>query len=417
MSVASITKTKLYTTVLLGTLAAISASSTWAMTIPETSFVDTVEQNVVSTQWTQELSVLRTKLKERFSGVAQEVQSLVRGQKSISGYSHEIAPRSIDVHQGIGITPAIFGQDFFVDIENDPYRSYINRLASYDVLAPSQKFFPQNYFRVDDFLWLLQKLYTKRFNQVLPSDILTLSTDDGIMTKRQIQQILSSLKGIVSLEIDWDSYDKLIRSEWAYYLVRMFDVPALELPNPSLWDLPNYFSDTVWHPFVYAIHTLANLGITNMQAEMFYPDNYLRHYDFIILFVNSLMYVNGQSLGDGVYSSFADVGSSASYLPQLIYAADRGLIDQLMVSKRGQLYFEPDAFMTKHEVYQILGKTLGLQFDYDEEQAATEKITRGELAQLLVQSLDLQPKIVPSEPDTPDDVTLLNKLRVLLSLL
>jgi hypothetical protein len=91
-------------------------------------------------------------LKERFSGVAQEVQSLVRGQKSISGYSHEIAPRSIDVHQGIGITPAIFGQDFFVDIENDPYRSYINRLASYDVLAPSQKFFPQNYFRVDDFL-------------------------------------------------------------------------------------------------------------------------------------------------------------------------------------------------------------------------------------------------------------------------
>jgi hypothetical protein len=122
-------------------------------------------------------------------------------------------------------------------------------------------------------------------------------------------------------------------------------------------------------------------------------------------------------LGDGVYSSFADVGSSASYLPQLIYAADRGLIDQLMVSKRGQLYFEPDAFMTKHEVYQILGKTLGLQFDYDEEQAATEKITRGELAQLLVQSLDLQPKIVPSESDTPDDVTLLNKLRVLLSLL
>jgi hypothetical protein len=91
-------------------------------------------------------------LKERFSGVAQEVQSLVRGQTAISDYSHEAAPHSVDVSQGIKVKHAIFGQDFFVDIENDPYRSYINRLASYDVLAPSQKFFPQNYFRVDDFL-------------------------------------------------------------------------------------------------------------------------------------------------------------------------------------------------------------------------------------------------------------------------
>lgn len=77
------------------------------------------------------------------------------------------AVRTIDVSQGIGVKPAIFRQDFFVDIQEDPYKSYINRLAAYGVLSPASKFYPQNYFRVDDFTSLLIKLYRKTSGQTL----------------------------------------------------------------------------------------------------------------------------------------------------------------------------------------------------------------------------------------------------------
>jgi hypothetical protein len=140
---------------------------------------------------------------------------------------------------------------------------------------------------------------------------------------------------------------------------------------------------------------LASLGILNTQTNKFYPDNYLRHYDFTLLFVNALLVSKGQSLPSVSSSSqFADVDASASYLPQLTYAADRGLIDYITVSKRGALYFEPNSFITKHEAYQILGKTLNIQFVYDEAKADQEKISRAELAKLLVDSFEFTPKAI-----------------------
>lgn len=69
--------------------------------------------------------------------------------------------------------------------------------------------------------------------------------------------------------------------------------------------------------------------------------------------------------------------------------------------------------MTTAQVYAILARATGLQFPVD---AINEKMTRGELAHLLVQSLDLQPEIASSD-SADEDATLLNKLKVLLSLL
>jgi hypothetical protein len=131
---------------------------------------------------------------------------------------------------------------------------------------------------------------------------------------------------------------------------------------------------------------LASLDILSSATARFYPDNYLRHYDFVIIFVNSLLSAKADTLSDVTISSFVDVESATSYLSQLTYAADRGFIDYIITSKRGQLYFEPNVFITKHEVYQILEKALDIQFAYDPQQADTEKMTRAELAQLLVQS-------------------------------
>lgn len=167
----------------------------------------------------------------------------------------------------------------------------------------------------------------------------------------------------------------------------MFDLPALDVSEPSSVSLTDSFTDIAGHPFAAAINTLASLGIVNTQTNNFYPDNYLRHYDFTVLFVNAILASKGQSLSvTSSASQFADIDASAPYMPQLTYAADRGLIDYITMSKRGQLYFQPNNFMTKNEVYHILSKALNIQFIYDEQQADQQKITRAELAQVLVDS-------------------------------
>jgi hypothetical protein len=103
------------------------------------------------------------------------------------------------------------------------------------------------------------------------------------------------------------------------------------------------------------------------------------------MFVNSLITSKDINLPSVSISLFADVESQTSYLSQLTYAVDRGLIDQLITSTRGQLYFHPNDFIIKDEVYKTLSKTLHVVFTYDEE-IGEQKMTRAEFAQLLVDS-------------------------------
>ena len=419
MSVASKTKTKVCTTVVLGIMAALSVSTTWASTItPGITF--TTVNPVESTTSNQDLSVLRSKLKERFSWVAEEVRSLVDGTTTVTESLNSTTPRTQDVSEWSLVKPAISRQDFFVDIGNDPYRSYINRLAAYGVLSSSQKFYPQNYFLVDDFAGLLSKIYTKKTGKPLNmSTVEWLVAEDGVMTKWMFQQAIRSLWLDIDVALDGNLYDKLIRSEWAFYLVRIFDLPVLDLNVVVVPVIDDYFSDIWGHPFWYAINVLASHAIVKTQTTTFYPDNYLRHYDFVTMFVNSLLISKDIKLTPVNISLFADVESQTSYLSQLTYAVDRGLIDQLITSTRGQLYFHPDDFMNKNDVYKILSKTLNVSFTYDKEMGE-QKMTRAEFAQLLVDSFWFTPKIIESDTlswATTDEMSLVTKLRTLLSMI
>ena len=179
----------------------------------------------------------------------------------------------------------------------------------------------------------------------------------------------------------------------------MFELPILETSDDASVVVSDIFTDIADHPFASEIHTLASLGIFNTQTNKFYPDNYLRHYDFTVVFVNALLAAKGQSLPNiSTTSQFADIDVSASYLPQVTYAEDRGLIDYIVTSKRGSLYFEPNNFITKHEAYQILSKSLNITFVYDEAAADQQKLSRAELAKLLVDSFEFTPQAVsPSD--------------------
>ena len=424
MSVASKTNTRRFITVVLSSVAALIVLPTWADTTQGINTIPTVS-SVVSTssyQPNQDLSQLRIKLTERFSWIVTEARSLISSTTNIP-LSHEstlssngTAFRTIDVRHWIWTDLA--DQDFFTDIVDDPYRWYINRLAAYNVLIPSQKFFPQNYFRTDDFILLLTKLYKRP----IPQAVLWIADSAELLTKWMLQQIMYDLPGAETAYIDGNPYDKLMRAEWAYYLVRMFDVPSLPSDPQNTVALWNAFNDIVRNPHADDINTLASLGVLNTQSNKFYPDNYLRHYDFVILFINTLLTSKNDSLSSGIEDTyFADVDDSATYFSQLIYAANRGLIDHLIISRRGQLYFEPNALVTQDDVYHTLSNATNVKIIHNDDVAENTNMSRSELVHLLVDIFQLQQKeqsSTISSWNTLDtgDLSMLLKLKTLLSM-
>ena len=422
MSVASQTKTKMTITAFLSMMVVWARLPVSANTSLGYSFVPTTTSSE-SMSSDQDLSVLREKLKERFWEITTDVRGLVGWTASPSTSWKNISTSMWDMSKPIPIQSILSYQNMFGDIDDDPYQSYINRLGAYGVLTTASKFYPQNYFRIDDFVGLIQKLFVKKTGQKLTDpDVIGLTWEDGMMTKRLLQQTMMALHLGTGIQLDGNPYDKLIRSEWAYYLVRMFDLPIIDIPVTSSTILPDAFTDIAWHPSAYAINTLANLGIVTTQYPKFYPDNYLRHYDFVMIFVNTYLTAKGKSLPMITTSLFADVPMSANYLAQLTYAADCGLIDHLITSRQWQLYFAPDDFMTKHEAYQIVAKALNLQLIYDQGQAEQSKISRGELATLLVNSFELQPTTTSNQTLSwveldEEKMSLLSKLKTLISIL
>ncbi len=423
MSVASRTKTKRFITVVLGFLAALVVLPTWANTSQGYSALSTVRPIVTSTssQSNQDLSELRRRLQERFSWIASEVTSLFNWTASLSGasliaWAKDTSVSTVDVSQWYSHGVAA-NKDFFSDISNDPYRTYINRLAAYGALAFSEKYFPQNYFRTNDFLSLIAKL-----SGSLPDEAKTILSWSTFMTKSLLQQIMYILPNVQKIDIDGNPYDKLFRSEWAYYLVRMFDLPTLDSNKDSVISLSDAFSDIIDTPFREDINILASLDIVNRQSGKFYPDNYVRHYDFVIIFINALLASQHQALASSSsLSPFADVDASASYLPQLIYAADRGLIDYLIASRGWQLFFDPDMFVTKDQVYHTLSKPTDVTFTHIGQYADQEKISRAELAKLLVDTFWF--KAAPASQSfswslsSTGEMSMLMKLKTLLSML
>lgn len=423
MSVASKMNTKMVITVVLGFVAALSTLPTWASTTPGIASLTTVTP-VVSTSSDQDLSQLRIRLKDRFSWIATEVRWLLNGNISPGESFHGTASRTIDVRQWMWVQPITSRQISFSDIATDPYTTYITRLANYGVLSPSTKFFPQNYFRVDDFLCLLRKLYKKTTGQELSDqDILWISSSDWLMTKWLLQQIMYELNMVESFPIDGNPYDKLIRSEWAYYLVRMFGVPALAIDQQLWFGQEEVFTDIDNEPFAPAITILANLGIVDTRVPKFYPHNYVRHYDFVILLINSFLSSTNASLPFTLsFAQFADVDRNASYLPQLSYAFHYGAIDRIIESRSWQLYFQPDKFITKDDVYHICSILSSVEFLHDDE-AEQQKISRAELAEVLVTCFGLSSKEFPPSSSlswvtlNAEDMSVLTKLKTLLSLL
>jgi hypothetical protein len=89
------------------------------------------------------------------------------------------------------------------------------------------------------------------------------------------------------------------------------------------------------------------------------------------------------------------------------------------------LFFEPNKFLTKHDVYHICPKLSPVQFIHNDYESDQQKISRAELAEVLVACFDLKAK--ESSPSVSSslswttfdasDLSVLSKLKTLLSMM
>jgi hypothetical protein len=105
----------------------------------------------------------------------------------------------------------------------------------------------------------------------------------------------------------------------------------------------------------------------------------------------------------------------SNYIPFVKYAEKNHLLDYLIITKRGEKYFNPDYFITKHEAYFIISKITNTQILYNINDADQENITRGQLASLLQNSFDFQQKKT-SKADSTKISDLQKKISLLSSL-
>lgn len=218
--------------------------------------------------------------------------------------------------------------------------------------------------------------------------------------------------------------DLLTRGEAAKYMVMSFDISHRGvIPySGAISYIQTPFLDVYGHPYQDAVSLLGHKGIVSTQSPWFYPDNYVHRYDFIIILVNALLATKENVLPpsylSGFVSPFVDI-STAAYSPFVYYAYDHQLLDFLTVIKRGESYFLPENLMSKHEIYTVLGKALDISFVYDSVQADHMWMTRGELAQLIVDTfhfIPTQPDVLSPSVEAQAETGLLAQLSVLLQI-
>ena len=128
------------------------------------------------------------------------------------------------------------------------------------------------------------------------------------------------------------------------------------------------------------ILALADLGVVDASREKFYPDNYLRRYELVMMLVKYRLAKTNNQLSPVVFPLrgwFFDVAQNTSYAPYVAYAEQQQWISQLITQKDGKKLFSPNKFLTKAEVCALLNLDSSHSF------CSNDSIKRGEFAAVL----------------------------------
>ena len=342
----------------------------------------------------------------------------------------------------------------FEDIWRDPQKESIEILASIGIVNWEEgKYHPLNHVRCSDFVRVIIDIYRYKHGYDLWSmkgltdmQSLPVQTVDTLLSKKlntakqlwflegvemirdhtitplQAQLILNNIFTLYphlgqkeKIKLIDSTKSVLTKSEMAGILVAIFQLEKNKTNN--------VFRDISNHNYQDAITKLAQLGVVAGRNGNFYPDNDTLRADGIIMIANSMLAQEQKALVIKNFyhlNTITDVTYFAAYAPHLEYLLDHKIGTSLLRHESSGDLFLPYALLTKWEAYSLVAKAAGIKILNPEWWSSTQAITRGELAQLLVEAFDFGD--IHSSPSSEKDKTRLSdetdkKKSVLISLL
>lgn len=329
--------------------------------------------------------------------------------------------------------------DYFVDIDDSASRQAIMTLKEKDIVKGyGDKFFPKNHVRSYAFLKTLVNAYRTQADFDL--DTMAWLTDNEyiedlgfdsetnkaiqtayemwILDKSEIdfnevldygdlkvifENFAKQYPDIVNEQVAEKLYasDNVVTNEsMANLLVDFFEIQSDEAEKE--WYV---FRDTSFHEFGSAVESLAELDVIDSNAKEFAIDASASREDLIVMLSNALSEMRSESLDD--YDlSMSDVSDANSNDHHIAYAVENGIADFLLESKRGETYLHPEKELTKYEALKIISEQANVDFAYDENEADSEVITKGELAEMVYESFDFKKPYKYQSEDSDSNSTI-----------
>lgn len=332
----------------------------------------------------------------------------------------------------------------FEDIQKDPQKQNIELFASLGLVQwdGQGKFHPTDHVRCSDFVRLIIDIYRYQLGYSIEwSDWLTerklldlkqpntllwkkLNTAkelwilewvdfivrDQAITPLQVKKIINNTLALHLNFGQWDKVDMIdtsktvmTKSEMVKYLAEIFKLKFQQ--NDDV------FSDISNHKYRSAITILAQLGVVAGRNGKFYPDIEINRANGIIMIANSLLVKQQKALVINDFyhvNNIIDVTYFATYRPHLEYLLEHEIWNSLLHATQSGYVIIPDAVLTKWEAYNLVAEAAGIKILNIDPWVATEPITRGELANLLVEAFEFNsPKewVNANETQTPKTVS------------
>lgn len=314
----------------------------------------------------------------------------------------------------------------FEDIWRDPQKESIEILASIGLVnwEGNGKYHPLNHVRCSDFIRVVIDIYRYKHGYDLVSlkgltdaQLLTLKNPDSALGKKlntakhlwflegindmvrdhtitplQAQLILNNIFTLnphlgqkEKIKLIDTTKSVLTKSEMAGVLVAIFQLEKQQTGT--------VFRDISNHKYQDAITQLAQLGVVDGRNGNFYPDNDTLRADGIIMIANSMLAQEQKALVIKNFyhlNTIADVTYFAAYAPHLEYLLDHEIWTSLLRHESSGNLFLPYALLTKWEAYSLIAQAAGIKILNPEWWSSSQPITRGELAQLLVEAFDFK---------------------------
>ncbi len=330
----------------------------------------------------------------------------------------------------------------FEDIQKDPQKQNIELFASLGLIHwdGQGKFHPTDHVRCSDFVRLIIDIYRYQLGYSIEwSDWLTnkklldlkqpntllwkklntakelwiLEWVDFIVRDQAITplQVKKIIKNTLALRLNFGQWSKIdmidtsktvmTKSEMVKYLAEIFKLKFQQ--NDDV------FSDISNHKYRSAITILAQLGVVAGRNGKFYPDIEINRANGIIMIANSLLVKQQKALVINDFyhvNTITDVTYFATYRPHLEYLLEHEIWNSLLHATQSGYTLVPDAVLTKWEAYNLVADAAGIKILNVDPWMATEPITRGELANLLVEAFEFStPKEWTNKVETTTNPT------------